>query len=186
MTRHVICSVLAASTLMVCSPAFAAGTGAGQSSKEAAALVALMKSQGVDVVAAPDPAVPGRLVAAMLIPDVQLLVVAGKSTAPDYVQAQLAQRQFREVYTILNATAVLDSKLFFQDMGCDGLTDGDSGIDIMYERGKNQTIFDGDWKRQKISRADYQAKAEKADDEYGRMLAVLTQSLQAAPAAAGR
>jgi hypothetical protein len=120
-------------------------------------------------------------VAAMLIPDVQLLVVAAKSTAPGYLAAQIAQRQFGEVYSTLNATAVPDSKVFFEDMGCDGLTEGDGGIDVMYERGKDQTIFDGDWKRQKISKAAYEAKAEKADDEYSRMLVLLTQSLQAAP-----
>ena len=120
----------------------------------------------------------------MLIPDVQLLVVAAKSTAADYLASQIGQRQFQEVYATLNATAVPDTKLFFQDMGCDGLTD--SGIDIMYEHGKDQTIFDRDWKRQKISKADYEAKVEKADDQYGQILALLTQSLQAAPVAPGR
>ena len=182
MTRTVMCSVLAASTLLASGAAASAGAGAGQSSQEAAALVALMKNQGVEVAAAPDPAEPGRFVAAMLIPDVQLLVVAAKSTAAEYLQAQIAQRQFSEVYATLNATAVPDSKLFFQDMGCDGLTNDDGGIDVMYERGKDQTIFDGDWKRQKISKADYEARAAKADEDYSRILAVQTRSLETAPA----
>ena len=33
------------------------------------------------------PQVPGRFVAAMLVPDVQLLVVAAETTAPHYVRA---------------------------------------------------------------------------------------------------
>ena len=184
MTRTTMGSMLAASALLGFSGVASAGGGQGQSSKAATALVSLMKSQGVDVAAAPDPSHPGRFIAALLIPDVQLLVIAANSKTPEYVAAQISQRQFREVYTTLNATAVPDTKLFFQDMGCDGLTD--SGIDIMYERGKDQTIFDRDWKRQKMSKADYEAKVEKADDQYGRILALLTQSLQAAPVAPGR
>ena len=184
MTRTMMCSVLAASALLGFSGVASAGGGQGQSSKAATALVSLMKSQGVDVAAAPDPSHPGRFIAALLIPDVQLLVIAANSKTPEYVAAQISQRQFREVYTTLNATAVPDTKLFFQDMGCDGLTNSDGGIDVMYEHGKDQTIFDRDWKRQKISKADYEAKAEKADGEYSQMLALLTQSLQPAPAAA--
>jgi hypothetical protein len=184
MTRSIRYSVLTAAVLLGSTAIASAGAGPGQSAKEALALVSLMKTQGLTTTAAPDPSDPGRFVAAMLIPDVQLLVVAAKSTAADYLASQIGQRQFQEVYATLNATAVPDTKLFFQDMGCDGLTD--SGIDIMYERGKDQTIFDRDWKRQKMSKADYEAKVEKADDQYGRILALLTQSLQAAPVAPGR
>jgi hypothetical protein len=56
----------------------------------------------------------------------------------------------------------------------------------MYERGTVQTIFDGDWKRQKLSKEDYENKLQKADAEYTRMLTLLADRLQSASTAAGR
>jgi hypothetical protein len=154
-----------------------ADTGPERSTEAADALVTLMKSRSLDAVAAVDPQNPGRVVAAMLLPDVQLLVVAAESTALPYLKAQIAQQQYRDVYAMLNSAAVPETKLFFQDMGCDGLTNEDGGVDIMYEQGKTQTIFDGDWKRHKVTKAEYGAKLEKADAEYARMLRLLTDSL---------
>ena len=155
-----------------------AATGPAGSTEAAPALATLMKSRGLDSVAAVDPQNPGRVVAAMLIPDVQLLVLAAKSTALAYVEAQIRQQQYGEVYATLNSASVPETRLFFQDMGCDGLTNEDGGVDIMYERGKTQTIFDGDWKRQQVSKTEYEAKLQQAEAEYFRMLALLTESLR--------
>ena len=161
---------------LIASPAFE------PSSKAAGELVAAMKSQGLDAIAAEEAGDPGRFVAAMLVPGVQLLVVSAKSTAPDYIRTQLAQQQYREVYSTLQSASILDSKLFFQDMGSDGL-DGDSSIDIMYERGTNQTVFDGDWKKQKMSKTAYEERLRKADAEYSRMLSLLAERLRGTPGA---
>jgi hypothetical protein len=150
------------------------------SPKAAGTLVELMKSRGLDAVAAQDPANPDHFVAAMLVPDVQLLVVAGKATAPDYLRAQIAGGQFRDVYAALYAGAVADTKLFFQDMGSDGLNPAGGNIDIMYERGTKQTVFNGDWKAQKMSRSEYEQKQQKADAEYSRLLALLAERLRTA------
>jgi hypothetical protein len=158
----------------------AGASGLEPSSQTATALVTLMKSRNLDAFAAPDPETPDRFVAAMLVPGVQLLVVAAKSTSPEYMKSQIAQRQYRDVYAALHASAVPESKVFFQDMGCDGLSlDGSSSTDIMYERNTAQTIFDGDWKRQKISKPEYDEKLRKADAEYSRLLGVLTETLRA-------
>ena len=164
----------------------AGATGPEQSPKAAEGLVGLMKSRQLSTVAATDPQNPGRVIAAMLIPDVQLLVVGAKSSASPYLESQIAQGQFAEVYAVLNSTAVPETKIFFEDMGCDGLTNDDEGIDVMYERGTVQTIFDGDWKRQKLSKEDYENKLQKADAEYTRMLTLLADRLQSASTAAGR
>jgi hypothetical protein len=173
--------------LLMGSVGLAAGAGsAEQSPKTAAGLVNLMKSRGLSTVAATDPQNPGRVVAAMLIPDVQLLVVGAKSTAGPYLESQIAKGQYTDVYAVLNSTAVPDTKIFFQDMRCDGLTNDNDGIDVMYERGTAQTIFDGDWKRQKISKQDYDNKLQKADAEYNRMLTLLAERLQATTASPGR
>ncbi|MEO7274274.1 MAG: hypothetical protein ABIX28_16425 [Vicinamibacterales bacterium] len=152
--------------------------GGEQSPKAAAELVTHMKSRGLSTIAAADPQTPGRVVAAMLIPDVQLLVIGATSTAAPYLESQIAQGKFDDVYSTLNATAVADTKIFFQDMGADGLSTDNGGIDVMYERGKAQTIFDGDWKRQKLSKKDYEDKRQKADSDYSRMLTLLAAKVQ--------
>lgn len=174
--------VAAVAGVIVGSVTLIGARGLEPSSQVANELVALMKAGGLDAVAAADPDDPDRFVAALLVPDVQLLVVAAKSTSPAYVRSQLAEKRFREVYSTLHAAAVPATKLFFQDMGCDGLTGDDaSHVDIMYERGTTQTLFDGDWRGQKISRTRYQEKLSKADAEYSRMLALLRQSLRQTP-----
>ncbi|MEO8078420.1 MAG: hypothetical protein ABI818_18980 [Acidobacteriota bacterium] len=155
---------------------------ADPSAKAAGEVVALMTSRNLDTFAAPDPDGEGRFVAVMLIPGVQLLVVAAKSTAPAYVEAQLAQQLYREVYSTLQSAAVLETKVFFQDMGSDGLR-ADSNVDIMYEHGTRQTTFDGDWKRQKMSKSEYEDKLRTADVAYSRLLSLLTERLRAPVAA---
>ncbi len=158
-----------------------AGTAAAgtleRSSNVAAQLVQLMQEQKLDAYAAEDPQVPGRFVAAMLVPDVQLLVVAAETTAPHYLRAQLAQRNYREVYVTLHSSAVPQTKLFFQDMGCNGLNDQNGGIDIMYERASTQTVFDGDWKSQKLSKSAYEEKLQTAERKYAEALSALTRAV---------
>jgi len=95
----------------------AGATGPEQSPKAAEGLVGLMKSRQLSTVAATDPQNPGRVIAAMLIPDVQLLVVGAKSSASPYLESQIAQGQFAEVYAVLNSTAVPETKIFFTDGG---------------------------------------------------------------------
>jgi hypothetical protein len=148
-----------------------------RSSNAAAQLVQLMQEQKLDAYAAEDPQVPGRFVAAMLVPDVQLLVVAAETTAPHYLRAQLAQRNYREVYVTLHSSAVPQTKLFFQDMGCNGLNDQNGGIDIMYERASTQTVFDGDWKSQKLSKSAYEEKLQTAERKYAEALSALTRAV---------
>jgi hypothetical protein len=79
----------------------------------------------------------------------------------------------------ISSVCVPETKIFFQDMGCDGLTDRNDAIDVMDERGTAQTIFDGDWERQKTSKQDYEDKLQKADGEYNRLLTLLAGRLQA-------
>lgn len=175
------CVALSFAALVGTAAVDAASGPAVHSSDAASALVSLMKAQGLDAIAAQDPEDPDRFVAAMLVPDVQLLVVAAKSTAPDYLRTQLAQRQFRNAYSALFSGAVPETKLFFQDMGCDGLKQDGETIDILYERGTDQVVFNGDWKRQKMSRSAYDEKMRAAEFKYTRILALLGASLGAGP-----
>jgi hypothetical protein len=48
----------------------------------------------------------------------------------------------------------------------------------MYDRGV-QTLFDGDWKRAKLSRDAYEARLAAADKRYGELLETLLGALKA-------
>ena len=154
--------------------AAAPNASAGAASPELARkLMSLMAERGLQSIATRDPAAPDRFVAAMAFPGVQLLVVAARHRTPMLVESQLAHNQFGEVYAELQSAAIAESKLFFQDMGGDGLAGDPESVDVMYEQGTRQTLFDGDWKRMKMSKADYDRKLSEADERYTQLLTIL-------------
>src|SRR3954452_19417839 len=85
--------------LVTASVGLVAGAGPEQSPKAANGLVRVMTSRGGSTIAATDPQDPGRVIAAMLIPGVQLLVVGAKSTAAAYLETQIAQGQYADTYS---------------------------------------------------------------------------------------
>jgi hypothetical protein len=140
-------------------------------------LAALMLERGLQTVAARDPDAPDRFVAAMAFPDVQLLVVAARHGTPSLIQDQLGQKKFREVYAELQTASIQQSKLFFQDMGGDGIGGSSDNVDVMYEHGTDQTLFDGDWKRARLSKAAYEKRIADADASYSRLLEILVTAI---------
>ena len=163
---------------------FAAATAAAAASEPRSGsltkeLTTLMTERQMDAIAAQDTQTPGRFVAAMLFPGVQLLVVEARHPTPDTMQARLFYKQYKDLYFDLQQPSITDGTVFIQDLGCDGLkADAESTIDIMYEGGATQTLFDGDWKKKGQSEAEYQAKFQKADEQYSRMLSLLIAELK--------
>jgi hypothetical protein len=150
----------------------------GKSGTLATGLVKMMADRNLEGYAIEDPARPGYFVAVRSYPGVQLLLVEARSTATDYIRSQIAQKEYVEVYSVLNSTAVPDTKLFFQDMGCDGLTrDGDQ-IDVMYEQAVRQVVFDGKGKASGLSKSEYNAKLGTAEAQYTAMVTILLDSLK--------
>ena len=140
----------------------------------AAELMSLMQAKGFQTFAVRVPDRPGQFAAVMAFPEVQLLVVASRHANPDLLTAQVAQKQFTEVYSELQSTSQHDGA-FFQDLGGDGL--GGGGVDVVYERGV-QTLFDGNWKRAKVSREVYDARLAAADKRYSELLDALINGLK--------
>ena len=136
-------------------------------------LTTVMTQQGLTAIATPDPQVPGQYVAAMLFPGVQLLVIRARSDESAYIDAEIAARRFPNVYAALQ-DGVRDSKLFVQDMGCDGVYGTpDNTPDIVYERGVDQFILDGDFKAARMSRQAYAKHIEVLDGRYAALLQLL-------------
>ena len=145
-------------------------------------LASLMTARQLDAVAAQDPESPDRFVAALLMPDVQLLIVSAQYPTPAELQAQLAQQKYRDVYSALHQPSAQPTRFFLMDSGCDGLKDGGDGVDVLYEKGTTQTLFDGKWKQQGLSEAAYSKRAQEAETRYSRLLSILASSLKSATA----
>jgi hypothetical protein len=142
-------------------------------------LVKLMADRQLSAYAVEDPAEPGRFTAVLAYPDVQVLVVAGRSTSADYLRTQMKAGKYMDVYSGLNASAVAETKLFIHDMGCDGISRGGESVDVMYERGTERILFDGNGRASGLAKAAYEAKAATANQQYGRLLQALLDGLRA-------
>ncbi len=171
-------------TLAVLFSASVAGTALAQPTSAGLAreLSATLAARHVEAVAARDPEAPDAFVAALLYPDVQLLVVRARYPVPAALDPQLAAGQHREVYVALQSNALPDGKLFVQDMQADGLrADADQTADIVYERGVDQTVLNGNPRSR-----EYKEMLAAKDAEYSRVLQLLVDALKAsAPPSAG-
>jgi len=149
-----------------------------QESKSAALarqLTAALDAGKLDCIAAKDPAAPDVFMAALYFSGAQLLVISGKYSVPQLLSDRLGRKEYRDVYMDLNGAAVADSKVFIQDPGADGLRakrDENQPFDIV-EIGGKQTMFNSDWKSQKLSEQDYLKVFGDADDRYAKILTAL-------------
>jgi hypothetical protein len=153
----------------------ASAAGASQDSKSADSakqLVQALDTAKLDSIAVADPSAPGTFIAAIYIPETQLLVVSAKYSAPSLLVDKIKLGDFRGVYMDLQAAASAGSKIFVQDMGPDGLISKSDNGDSWEEAGKT-TMFDGEWKKAKLSEADYTKAFASADERYSRMLSLL-------------
>ena len=153
----------------------AAAQSGSKSAAAAKQLTDVLDRLKLEAIAAPDPADPGAFVAALYFQGGQLLVVSAKYSAPTLITAKLAKKDYRDVYIDLNAASVAGSKIFVMDQACDGLVakPGDSAPDT-WEQGTTNTIFDGDFKKAKLSEEAYGKAFAVADEKYSHILELLT------------
>jgi hypothetical protein len=151
--------------------------GAQTESKSAAAakeLAQLLEAAKLDSVASKDPAEKDLYVAALYFTG-QLLVVSARYSAPALLDQKISKKEYRDVYIDLNSAAIANSKVFIEDLNADGLRakrDNDQPFDTV-EHGTQRLALDGEWRKQKLSEADYMKVFGEMDDRYSKMLAVL-------------
>jgi len=151
---------------------FAQQSKSGPLAKE---LVQLLDAAKLGAIATADPATPGAFVAAMYLPGSELLVVSAKYSAPPLLVDRINAKDYQAVYVDLQSASVRGTKVFIQDQGADGLVakpSGDAAADSCDEDTKSVS-FDGDWKKAKITEADYTKAFSEADDRYAKMLSML-------------
>jgi hypothetical protein len=143
-------------------------------------LAAALDAVKLDSIAARDPSAPDVFVAALYFPGMQLLVVSAKYSAPQLLNDRVGKKEFRDAYIDLNSASIPESKIFVEDGGADGLKakrEENQAFDS-FEAGGKRTMFDGDWKKQKLSEQEYMKAFAAADDRYAQMLAALLAQLK--------
>ena len=169
---------LAQGTLVTALVVGLASSVAGQESKSAALakqLVAALNSAKLDSVAAKDPAAAGVYIGALYIPGSQLLTISAKYSVPVLLDTRLGKKEYRDVYIDLNSASAPASRVLIEDLGADGLKwkrEENQPFDSVDATGKH-TMFDSDWKRQKISEDEYMKTFGMADERYTHMLTAL-------------
>jgi hypothetical protein len=172
MLRWLLASAL---VLLVSAPGFSQSPSSADLSKQ---LTELLVAQHSDAVAAADPDTPGRFVAALVFPNSQMLVVSAAYPAPAQLLQQIAAKDYRDVYLTLQQAGSREGKLFFQDMGGDGLRRDADAVDVLYENGVDQFLFDRAHRPRGLSDSAFQQKFSSSETTYARLLRVLIDQLK--------
>jgi hypothetical protein len=147
----------------------------GKSAAGAKELATLLAGKKLDAIAAKDPGAPDAFVAALHFPG-QLMLISARYSAPALLNEKLARREYRDVYIELNAASAIESRVFVTDIGADGIkvkgAKRDDPID-MRDAGGKPFRFDGNWREDKMSEADYMKMYAEADGHYAQMVSLL-------------
>ena len=143
-------------------------------------LAAALDAAKLDSLAVRDPSNADTFYAVLYFPGVQILAVSAKYAAPAALGAKLDHKDYKNAYIDLNSASLVDSKVFIEDMGADGLqaTHEENKPFDSVTNGTKSTIFDGEWKKQKLSEDEYKKTYAAADDTYAQMLTALIAGLK--------
>jgi hypothetical protein len=182
-TRTVLVPLAAAAVCFVLLSSIPTSAAAQESKSAAIAkeLTQALDTAKMDSIAAVDPADPTAFVAALYFQGSQLLVVSAKYAAPTLLVTKIGAKEFRDVYIDLQSASVAGSKVFIQDQLANGLLvkPVDEGAADIWEASKT-VAFDGDWRKAKLSEAEYLKAFADADEKYAAMLSVLLKSTKRA------
>ena len=151
-----------------------------KSAAPAKELAQLLASKKIDSIAARMPNSLEEFVGALAFPG-QLMVVWAKTTAPSVVNEKLMKKEYREVYIDLNAASVIESRHFVTDLGPDGLRvrpEQKQGPSDSHDLGPKTMRFDGNWREDKMSEADYMKAHAEADAAYAKAVQALIDELK--------
>jgi hypothetical protein len=149
-----------------------------RSAQLATELTKLLDTLKLDAVAAK--VQDDQYVGALYFPGSQLLVVQARYIVPERMDAQLAGKNYRDVYIDLNSASIKDSKTLIADLGANGLQSSrrnNMPYDTVDAGGKSYA-FDGDWDRAKMSEQEYMKAFATSEAEYARMLEALVGQLK--------
>ena len=143
-------------------------------------VAAQLDAQTLGAFAAEDPKDAGRFVAAIYVGG-HLLAISAVHPAPGYIRPEIAAGNYRQVYSVLSTSANKEGRLFVTDFGAPGLSmtrKPDEPFDITWRDSTRRTTFDGNWREQHMSEAEYRERFAADERQYDEMLQVLASALQ--------
>jgi hypothetical protein len=143
-------------------------------------LAELLSSRKIESIAARMPDSSEEFVGALNFPG-QLMVVWAKTTAPSVVREKLLKKEYREVYIDLNSASIVDTRHFVTDLGPDGLRfrpEQRQGPADTHDLGTKSMRFDGNWREDKMSEADYTKAHAAADEAYAKAIQALIDEIK--------
>jgi hypothetical protein len=173
-------SQLVGATLVVLTASASAWAQEPKSAASARELAQLLNNMKVEAIAARLPNSTDEFAGAMVFPG-QLMVVWAKTVAPERMNERIVKKEYKDVYADLNSASVPDSRHFVMDLGADGLkfrpaTKG--GAADTHDLNKKSIRFDGNWKEDKMSEADYMKAHADADAAYAAATNALIAALK--------
>ncbi len=174
-SRRVVAVVVAGlvqATVVAAQPA----AGAAAPVKELAGLLAAKGGgPGPRFIAAEDPDDPTRFVAAMLLPDLQLLLVSAAYKAPVLLRERILTRKYRDAYQDLQAASIPEGKVVIEDLLANGLAfkPAKGRAPDGYTVDDRTVTFDGQWRKAKLKEEEYAAAFTAAEQQYTRLLSLL-------------
>ena len=140
----------------------------------------LLSSRKIESIAARMPDSREEFVGALTFPG-QLMVVWAKTSAPSVVNEKLLKKEYREVYIDLNSASIIDTRHFVTDLGPDGLRvrpENRQGPADTHDVGTKSMRFDGNWREDKMSEADYMKAHAAADEAYAKAIQALIDEIK--------
>ena len=172
-------SLVVAAALWAAPPALAQE---GKSAPAARELAQVLGQKKMDAVAARDPNAPDTFIAALTFHG-QIIVITAKYPAPPLLNEKLAQNNHRDVYVELNSASVPETRLIITDLGADGLRPKKAKRDDPFDSrdlGGKTLAFDGNWREDKMSEADYMKAHAEADAAYAKAIQALIDEVKKA------
>ena len=137
-------------------------------------------AEKLDSIAARMPDEGETFVGALAFPG-QLMVVWAKTTAPAVLNEKLIRKDYREVYIDLNSASIVATRHFVTDLGADGIRVKPQNRQApadSHDVAAKSIRFDGNWKEDKMSEADYMKAHAEADAAYAKAVDVLLAELK--------
>lgn len=174
---------IGAAVLMLIGTAVSASAQASEDTARAAkslvdALSAQAEGFAPRFMAAANPEDPDRFVAAMLIPGVQLVVVAAEYSVPVLLRERLLTGKYQDAYLDLSTATDRKTRLTIEDIQADGLAfrppKGVASGDLIVRNGVELRL-DGEWRKKRMKEEDYRAAFDKAREDYVRIVDLLVE-----------
>ena len=93
------------------------------------------------------------------------------------------RKEYKEVYIDLNSASIVESRHFVTDLGPDGLRvkpEQRQGPADSHDLGAKSMRFDGNWREDKMSEADYMKAHADADAAYAKAVQALIDEIKKA------